>query len=326
MAEMNVVKHRRLVNPGRRKRKMSPAQIRFFGTKRQRAALKTNRRTPKQKRPTRATSYRMRRRKNVGHILTVFPAMGNPGRKRRKRDFSLRKSAKRVKRFLLGNRGKRIIIVNKGGSTMAKRRKQNSSHRRVVIHRRRRRSAGTRLGRSWSNFTKRRRKNPGIQHRRRHNVMRRRHNYRRNPGFLSGTGGRVMGVIGGIAVTKLLTGFLPTSLSSGILGYLATGAVAWLQGTAVGKVSKNASLGQDFMVGGLAYLTTKVLNDLLPSIGGYSGISGMGLIGGSSFYTPQVNQSGNMGAFVLPSAITGAMAVPATSAGMGRARRQGRMM
>ena len=207
---------------------------------------------------------------------------------------------------------------------MAKRRKQNSSHRRVVIHRRRRRSAGTRLGRSWSNFTKRRRKNPGIQHRRRHNVMRRRHSYRRNPGFLSGTGGRVMGVIGGIAVTKLLTGFLPTSLSSGILGYLATGVVAWLQGKGVGKVFKNDSLGQDFMVGGLAYLVAKALNDFMPS--GYTtGISGMGLIGGNSFYTPQVNQSGNMGAFVLPSAITGAMAVP-TSAGMGRARRQGRMM
>jgi hypothetical protein len=134
-----------------------------------------------------------------------------------------------------------------------------------------------------------------------------------------------MGVIGGLAVTKVLVGFLPASLSSGILGYLATGAVAVLQGKAVGKVSKNASLGQDFMVGGLAYLAAKVLNDFLPSFGGYTGISGMGLIGGSSFYTPQVNQSGNMGAFVLPSAITGAMAVP-TSAGMGRARRQGRMM
>ena len=160
--------------------------------------------------------------------------------------------------------------------------------------------------------------------------MRRRHyGRRRNPGMLTGTAGRVLGVVGGLAVTKILMGFVPSSFSGGVLGYLATGVVAVAQGKLVGKLSKNSTLGNDFMVGGLAYLAAKVLNDFFPSLGGYTGISGMGLIGGGSFYNPQVNVNGSMGSFLVPGAVTSAMntfaAAPAT-ASLGRLRRTGRIM
>jgi hypothetical protein len=81
-------------------------------------------------------------------------------------------------------------------------------------------------------------------------------------------------------------------------------------------------------IGGFAYLAVKVLNDFFPSIGAQVGFSGLGLIGGSSFYNPQVNQAGNMGAFIAPAAVRGAVAaaVPVSRAGVGAVRRMGRIM
>jgi len=146
--------------------------------------------------------------------------------------------------------------------------------------------------------------------------------------MLTGNVGRVVGVLGGLAVTRLLTGFLPAGLQTGILGYAATGAVAYLQGKMIGKFTKSPGLGADMTIGGLAYLGAKILNDFLPSFGGYTGISGMGVIGGSNFYVPQVNRSGSMGSFVLPGAVGGAIgaATVQSRSGMGTMRRTGRLM
>jgi hypothetical protein len=157
--------------------------------------------------------------------------------------------------------------------------------------------------------------------------MRRKH-YRRNPGVLSGTAGSILGILGGVATTKMLSGFLPSMFASGPMSYIGIGAIAFLQGKVVGKVSKNAQLGHNFMVGGLAYLTVKMLNDFFPSIGSSFGF---GLIGPSSFYTPQVNLPGNMGAFVSPAQTTRAISaanMPAVAAnrGVGAMRRTGRVM
>jgi len=388
-----ISKVRRLVNPG--KRRLSPLQKLFFGSKRQRAAVKRNAAigyrgsTPKPTRRISATSRvyfkkrnsgstsrartvfhktrshashvklahkikmsarrryaREDRQRNVGSIITVFPKRNPAKRKRRivpsggytKSGYV--KSAWPKRRV---NRGsKRVIIVNKG-ATMATRR-------------RRRRNYGTVFGRSWSRSSSgtsqakkraktakkrktgrkgnpgrrrvasyRRRRNPGTYSRRRR-VMHRRH-HRRNPGILTGTAGRVLGVVGGVAVTKFLCGFLPAQLGSGVLGYLSTAAVAVLQGKVVSKVSKNPALGNDMMIGGLAYLAAKVLNDFFPAFGAYTGISGMGIIGSSSFYNPQVNINGNMGRFVVPAAVSGYVnASMPVAKGVGSLRRTGRLM
>lgn len=220
---------------------------------------------------------------------------------------------------------------------MATKRRVHRRRRAVakVTVRRRRRNYGTVVGRSFSNtrVSRRKKRNPGMKRysrRRRSNpgIRRHRRSYRRNPGMLTGTAGRVLGVVGGVGLTKLLCGFLPAPLNSGVLGYLATAAVATLQGKMIGKFSKNAALGNDMFIGGLAYLAARVLNDFFPSIGGYTGISGMGLIGGSSFYTPQVNVAGNMGAFQIPAATSGYVGsmAPAAAKGVGSMRRTGRLM
>lgn len=336
------IKSRRLVNPGRKKRKLSALQKLFFGSKRQRSAVAKKRNPPKGFRKfsvAKSKAYKQatrvirkhKRKRNVGSIITVWPK-SNPARRKK---YSRRKKS---------NRGKKVIIVNKGEG-MAITRRRRSRKARVT---RRRRNYGTRTGRSWSTYTKRsgKRRNPGTRRRRRSvsvvgrkRYTRRRHarrsnpgrrrSYRRNPGMLTGTAGRILGVVGGIAVTKLLCSFVPASLQTGPLGYLTTGAVAVLQGKMVGKFSKNASLGNDMLVGGLAYLTAKILNDFFPSIGSYTGISGMGMIGGSSFYTPQVNVNGSMGTFVAPAAtrnvISGAMSAM-NAKGVGTMRRTGRLM
>jgi hypothetical protein len=140
-------------------------------------------------------------------------------------------------------------------------------------------------------------------------------------------------VIGGLALTNVLSGFLPSGLNSGFIGYLASAAIAVVQGKVIGKVSKNGALGNDFMVGGLAYVAAQILNSFLPSVGSYTGISGgrgVGLLGGSNFFIPQVNIPGSMGSFMIPGNVTSAIgaAIPAApaSAGMGRLRRTGRLM
>ena len=331
-----VEKHRKLVNPGRHRgkrrwsiaeklafvRRMKRARNRKGNISRQSIRKSTKRYYSKYGREVvgslAAKKYHKsavqdrKRRKNVSSILTVYPNR-NPTRRKR-------------------NRSKKIIIVNKGAKMAVRRKRRTRRATKRVYRRRRVRNVvyRRRIKRGMYAYSS----NPGRRRRRyrRHNraVVHHRRRYGRNPGF--GVGGgvvtKVAGVVGGLAVTKLLCGFLPAQLNSGILGYFSTAVVAVAQGKLVGKISKSTALGNDFMIGGLAYLAAKILNDFFPSIGGYTGISGMGLIGGSSFYVPQVNQNGNMGAFVLPAAVSGAIPanVPTAGAGVGRLRRTGRLM
>ncbi len=341
---IEVTKQRRVVNPGRRKRRMSMADKLAFVRRMKRArarkgniSIRKSKKAAKKKwgykkvsmitkgnlkgwyKPKTNSSRRRRRvKRNVSSIVTVYPKRNSGRRRKYKR-----------------NRSKKIVIVNKGAKMATKRRRVRRSSKRVVRRRRRhnvvyRRRIKRGMYAYSSNPGRRRRRrhysvNP--RRRRRHTNVRRRRSYGRNPGMLGGTAGRVLGVVGGVAVTKLLCGFLPASLNTGILGYISTAAIAVLQGKLVGKFSKSSTLGNDMMVGGLAYLTAKILNDFFPAIGSYTGISGMGLIGGSSFYNPQVNMNGSMGTFVLPSAVSGAvMAAAPANAGVRGLRRTGRLM
>jgi hypothetical protein len=354
-----ISKVRRLTNPGLRariKRKLSPLQKMFFGSKRQRAAVRnTSIRKSKKafKKSTKAFyGKRLRRssfgaqvkasvrKRNVGSIITVWPkGHSNPGRKKYRRR-KIRNGAKN--RLVIVNPGGRMAkgsgrvisgygstVMNRGKRKMATRRKRRSTRR--IVNRRRRRNSGTRQGRSWSTYTRRaKRRNPGrrrVVHHRRRRITNRRH-YRRNPGMLTGTAGRVLGVVGGVAVTKLLTGFLPAMFSTGFMSYIGIGAIAVIQGKLVAKFANSPVLGNDMMVGGLAYLTAKILNDFFPTIGAYTGMAGMGLIGGNSFYTPQINRAGSMGNFLIPPAISSyvAGAMPVASHGVGTMRRTGRLM
>ena len=356
-----ISKVRRLTNPGmfsKVKRKLSPLQKMFFGSKRQRAAVQQNagrmswRKTKKRIKQSvgvarfKSGSARIlgkppkHRKRNVGSIITVWPkGHSNPGRKYKRR--VVRRNGGAKNRLVIVNPGGKMskgsgrvisgygsTVMNRGKRKVATKRRRT---RRTVIHnRRRRRNSGTRVGRSWSTYTKRtKRRNPGrrVVHHRRRRVANRYHR-RRNPGMLTGTAGRVLGVVGGVAVTKLLTGFLPAMFATGFMAYIGIGAIAVIQGKLVAKFAKSEALGNDMMVGGLAYLAAKVLNDFFPSIGAYTGMAGMGMIGGNSFYVPQVNRAGSMGNFLIPPAISSyvAGAMPVAHAGVGTMRRTGRLM
>lgn len=328
------MKSRRLVNPG--KRRLSLKQKLHFGSKRQRAAaqqaLKGRRHSNPKKRRSEGMNRKVRKSKstaqanyhkkrhiarinkkyaNVGEIITIRPLSNTGTRKRRTKKGS-------------------------NSNTMARRRARRRRTSNPGTHRRRRRvvaAAPRRRRRAFAVGHRRRRRNPGmtrtrtvVRYRNR-GVARRRHTRRRsNPG-IGGTGdfGRAISIIGGAFVTNFVTKMLPASLNSGILGYVSTAIVAVFQGKMIGKLLKKPQLGKDMTTGGFVYLAIKVANDFMPSLGLPFGLSGMGIIGGSSFYTPQVPIGSNMGSFVAPAGLLAAMPAPAAMRGIGTTRRVGRV-
>jgi hypothetical protein len=279
---------------------MSAKQIKFFGTKAQKAALKSRRKNTSHRKKRRnfpggsrirtwtkgrtgktitVTRHRNRGRKrvsrktNVGEILTASLSGLNPGRK---------KMARREKHHIKRTHN---------------RRRHNPSVRTVVRYRSR--------------------------------ARRRVHGRRRNPSFFSGKVGKVVGVLGGAAVTSLISAnFIPAQFNTGIVGYFASGVVAFAQGKLIGKVTKNTALGDDMVIGGLAYVALRVISDMVPSLSNMLPfkLNGMGMIAPSSFYTPQVNMPGSMSSFVTPAALPAPVAVSAAAMhGLGRGRRVGRV-
>ena len=335
-----VLKRRRVVNPGSRvrhkrrnagHRRMTAKQIKFFGTKRQRAALKARRSNPG------GVHKIMRRlRKSLGTSSKVAAYKSSPKLRYKMRSSAARYGAKEhnigeILTILPGNPGRKRSTKKRSVSSMARRR----TKRRVsnVGHRRRRRNYGTVVGRSFSHtrIHRRKRRNPGkvvvYRYRGRRHNPRRHYGRRRNPGMFGGTFGKVLGVIGGAAVTKVAMGYVPMALSGGFVGYLSTAIVAMLQGKLIGKVTRNAALGNDMTIGGFTYLAIKVLNDFVPSLGiGLSGLGGrgMGILTPSNFYVPQVNMPGSMARFVAPAGIPVAAAATGMR-GIGSARRVGRV-
>jgi hypothetical protein len=293
----HVLKRRRLVNRGSRRRRMTPKQIRHFGTRAQKAALR---------RKNRLTHRRHRRRRNVGQILTILPA--NPARRRnRVARVANRRNRRRNRRRVMNRRNRRNRRTMMSTLPAPNRRRNRRRNRR---NRRNRRHtlANPRVVVRYRN--------------RRHNRRNRNHR-RRNPEFLKGDIGAVVGVLGGAAVTSILTGFLPSALTTGPVGYISTGVISVVQGQVIGKVTKNSKLGNWMTVGGLVILALKMLNDFFPqlqlplALTGNS-TSGMGLITSSNFFVPQVNVPGSMATFVTPAGVTAAIpvAAPAAAAGL----------
>ena len=360
MAE--VLKTRRLANAGRRRRRnMTAKQIRYFGTKRQKAGLRNRgfKRRIKRARKlgsstARQTTYYLKsslarrrkrygnqgivsqaehaaerairsveqaaedaigavtrqvngRRTNVGEILTVLPA--NPGRRRRKR----------VARARARNRG-RVRSHN--------RRRTHNRRRHNVRHHRRH---------------NRRHNAPRVVVRYRNRRHHRRHNRRRNQGIGGGLGGdigKVLGVLGGAIVTGIVTGFLPSTWTTGTMGYVVTAVAAIALGQISGRVLKNRSLGTFVTVGGLLLVALPLISQLFPTLAlpFSTGTHGLGLITSSNFFVPQVNLPGSMASFVTPAGIPTVAALPATSStlrglgqgaspliGLRSARRMGRL-
>lgn len=130
-----------------------------------------------------------------------------------------------------------------------------------------------------------------------------------------------MGVLGGAAVTKILVGILPSTMTTGMMGYLATGVGAVVAGQVARRVV-NPQFGNWVMIGGLLIVALELVNQFFPTLQlpfglTSTGTGGLGLISSSNFYVPQVNMPGSMASFVTPAGITAAIpVVPTTATGM----------
>lgn len=318
----SVLKARRVVNPTKRKRKLSAKQIKFFGTKRQRAALKRKRKNP------------LALKKRIRAFKTSRSVPGSSFRKSLKRALGSTKQMNPKRRKRVKNVGSIFTVTIPGNpgkkekGSMAKRRRRNTSHRRRVTARRRRnpRYVG-RIKRGVYKYANPRRhrhaRRNGIASRRRRLVSR-----RRNPGL--GSAGHLakqsLYLIGGAVAVRSLTQMILKDKNVGAMGYVANAVGSLVLGMAASRFI-NKEAGTMVTLGGFTGVVLRMLQDLTP-IGQYVNLqlSGMGMLGDvgmgaivpTTFFVPLAQQSAGGGAInqmAMPAAVQ-ALAAPPAKAGM----------
>jgi hypothetical protein len=273
------IRQHRVVNPARssrrrrnvrRRRHMTAKQIKFFCSKRQKAALKSRRRAQTNPRVKRSHSLKhravRRRRSNPGEILEL--TLGNPARRRRRK------------------------------SVAATRRRRTNRRRHVANAPRRRHNV------------RRRRHNPApVMRRRRRHYSARRHNYARrrqyNPAGLNLTqlATDSLFVVGGLVGSRLLTQMVLGAGNVGVWGYVwnaATGGVlAWLSH----MMTKNPRVAGGIVTGTAAGIAARLLQDYTP-FGTYLQQAGFGDYGGGGAHGMGLYLPAN---YVVPQAYTDAL-------------------
>ena len=262
------------------RRKMTPKQIKFFGSARQRAALKSKR-------------HRARRRAT------------NPSRPKVKVVYRTRKPRKVVRKRK--RRTNPALVVTLGSINPRRRTtkvaKRKTRRRRVTNRRRTRR---TNVHRAPVRRRRRRTRNPKrvyvMNPRRRRNTRRRRHNTRRhysrrrNPTLFGRTSPKDMltmigGGLVGVTATKLVASYASSALSStlssigsgGFVSVVVSGVSAFIAGWAAGKVNKE--FGDAVLFGGLMQTGSVAINAFLPS--SISGQFSLGDLVNGNFVVPQ---------------------------------------
>jgi hypothetical protein len=259
---------RKIMARSRRRRNLTAKQIRFFGTKRQRAALKARRRV---KRHAPATKRRnaARRRYSKPRVAPKPHYVKHRRRTNAAPRRHTRRNPGEVISLLLGNPARR-----KKGTKMARR------HYRTA---RRINAAGRR------HYTKRR------------NRARMMHHRRRNPAGL----GRPMdwvkggvGVLGGVVVTRALPQAVAATYNTGITGYVMNAVTAGLAGWATHALTKDPVLTASVIAGGFAAVIARVISDMT-SFGSYLSLTGIGDYQFSNFGQPQHLQAWQNAQFAL---------------------------
>ena len=327
MAEYRKVS--RLHNPPTKKRrKLSPKQIKFFGTTRQKAALKAKRskaRSPS----TRAKQTHADLVWKAKQLARKIRAAGGPKAYREQRSkknpAARKRGTKAYGRGLgpapQGNIGEIITIslpnsgTRRKTSSMAKTKKRSNpnSKRRAAPASRRRASQGKVV---YRYRTKRRKKARG----------------RRNPAGLGITSRftDAIGVVAGAGLNKMIVdGVLPAGLRSGMMGYLSTAVIAMASGPIVGNIAKNKKLGESITLGGWVALALRLANDFLPQIPLGLSLNGMGRVIPSQFAVPRVPIGNSFSRFVPPGWTPRALPPAGANGGSGvgayGGRRMGRM-
>ena len=262
-----VTRVRRVANPRRKKnvarrRKLTPKQIKFFGTSRQKAALKAKRREAalKAKRKhTKRTKPNPARRK----VVAKRKPARNPARRTKK--VTRRKTKKVANRRRFPNPA---FVVTLGAINPRKRSKSVAKGNKKKKYTKRAKSANPRRTKKRKNPTRVVvYKTKAVKHHR-----------RRNPIDLFGqktTAGLAKVIAAGlvgVAAAKFLPTLLPaTFVSSNITRTIATAVAAWVSGFAAAKVT-DKNIGDAVMFGGFMQTASVALNAFLPSIGKQVGL------------------------------------------------------
>lgn len=248
--------------------KMTAKQIKYFGSKRQRAALKARRHAPAKKRhnaaPRKPRPSDKRRSTGRYSAYTSEEALQKALRKRKKKNPSSRRRAARknpeLVSFLLGN-------------SAPKRRK-------TVAHSKKKRRAASRANAG----TRRRKSNRARPH----------HRKRSNPGmgaigspttWLFGGAGALAGFVGSAALPQMILG----ASNTGIAGYAATAAAT----IGLGLLShfllpRQPGVTLGVISGGFANLIRRVISDQTP-FGSYLSNPGMGDYMVANWGPPRMN-------------------------------------
>jgi hypothetical protein len=255
-----------------KKRKMSDKQIRHFGTKRQKAALKARRTV---KRSASSNSHRPRtvkRSSNPAWVVTLGPAI-NP-HKRSSKTVPATKGKKAAERHVKANRKRTRRVA-------ARNPRRAHRPRTKAVARRRRRASNPKIVVRYR--TKKRNSRKGV----------RKH---RNPPELFGArlGSKdslklIGGGILGVAATKFIPTMIPPTMAPQLLttnlGRTAVSfAAAFVSGWAVSKL--DARLGQGVYFGGFMQATSVALNAFVPAAYKALGI-GLGDFVPGRFAVPQ---------------------------------------
>jgi hypothetical protein len=241
-------RRKRKRNKLRRRRRMTPKQIRFFGTKRQKAALKRKRATTHRKRVTNP------KRRVAAHRRSATSA-----HRKRKKALKRRRSRNPVLVVTLG------AVNPKRRKSMARPKKKRRRNPKRVYRRRRNRTRVVVMA-----PRRRRRRNP-----KRHYAK---HHRRRNPAVFgarktSDIAKMVLAGLVGVAAAKFLPTVLPAQfVSSNLMRTIATGVSAWIAGFVAGKVGLGKEVGDAVMFGGFMQTGSVALNAFLPSIGRQIGL------------------------------------------------------
>jgi hypothetical protein len=279
---MMVVRKKKVANPHgshrrtKRRRNMTAKQIKHFGTKRQKAALKASRKRKVSNPVKRKVAKRSvaKRKRNPAQLITL--GFMNPHKTRKRKKNSMATLTKKQKRSRAARKAARTRKANAHVPKKRRttRRRKNSTRVVVVRSRKRRSNPGRRV-------TVRRRRT-GITHRRRRNPEL----FGRSVGVAEMTKQVLAGLVG-VTVTKTVPGMLPSGATSSPILATATSVVtAVVTGYLAGKVMPD--IASAVLFGGLMQAGSVLLNQFLPSIGSTIGLSGLGnLIGPASFAVPQ---------------------------------------
>jgi hypothetical protein len=244
---MTVTKIKRMVNPQKRRRNMSAKQIKHFGTKRQRAALKAA-----NKRKRSAAHRPAKRAANPAHVLTL--GLVNPERSKSKRKTTKGKNKSMATKKQLAALRKARAAKKRSSHSVRNPRK----HRRAVMH-----ASNPRRRNKRRNSTK------IYVLPRKHNRM---HNgRRRNPDVfgLKGmqAGKAILAGLVGVYATKTITPMVATAVpqvgSSPIFSAILSAVIAWGGGALITKWDK--TIGEGFMFGGFMQAGSQLLNLVVPS-------------------------------------------------------------